>query len=238
MHGTNKVRKPETRNDGFLQVREAFYTLQGEGPHAGTPAMFLRLTGCNLRCWFCDTAWDDDKDHTYSPVQTAEMLWGKMPGHCRLLVITGGEPLRQPLRQLLKILRANASFDTIQVETAGTLWQDCLTEFNVEIIVSPKTPSINRAINERAKAFKYVVRADDLAPDGLPYATTQMPAAPALVPGLALLARPKWNVPVYLSPCDEQDPAKNAANLRAVRDSALKHGYRAGVQLHKLLDVP
>ncbi len=55
--------------------------------------------------------------------------------------------------------------------------------------------------------------------------------------GAGVLARPRPGVPVYLSPCDEFDEERNQANRRAVAESALKHGYRAGVQLHKVLGL-
>ena len=55
MHGNNAIRKQELREDGALQVHELFYTLKGEGMFVGHPAIFIRLTGCNLACTFCDT---------------------------------------------------------------------------------------------------------------------------------------------------------------------------------------
>ena len=92
--------------------------------------------------------------------------------------------------------------------------------------MSPKTPKIDPRVYDHAFAFKYVIRAGEVGDDGLPVRSTQIPG------DNAVLARPRPGVPVYLSPCDEFDEERNQANRRAVAESALKHGYRAGVQLH------
>ncbi len=98
--------------------------------------------------------------------------------------------------------------------------------------MSPKTPKIDPQIYDHAFAFKYVIRAGEIGDDGLPVRSTQIPG------DNAVLARPRPGVPVYLSPCDEFDEEHNQANQRAVAATALMHGYRAGVQLHKILDLP
>lgn len=67
MFGQNTPRRRES--GGLLQVQDVFYTIQGEGPFAGRTAVFIRLTGCNLRCWFCDTVWGDDSDVYQEPAQ-------------------------------------------------------------------------------------------------------------------------------------------------------------------------
>ena len=73
MHGKNKVAK-RTDNPQSLQVHEIFHTIQGEGPFSGRPAVFIRLSGCNLRCWFCDTEWDDDNDPFLSPDEIMKQI--------------------------------------------------------------------------------------------------------------------------------------------------------------------
>jgi 7-carboxy-7-deazaguanine synthase len=55
VYGKNPVRKQELTEDGSLDVVDIFPTIQGEGPNAGRPAVFVRLWGCNLTCSFCDT---------------------------------------------------------------------------------------------------------------------------------------------------------------------------------------
>lgn len=96
-----------------MRVNEIFYSLQGEGYHTGTPAVFLRLSGCNLRCTFCDTRHDDG-----SEMAEGEILERVLHYPSRHIVITGGEPSLQLTDSLVEILH-NAGF-YIQVETNGT----------------------------------------------------------------------------------------------------------------------
>lgn len=231
MHGNNPVRKRESRDDRRLQVAEIFPTLQGEGPYSGRKCVFVRLTGCNLRCWFCDTKWDDDNDPLMTVDEIMHQVHG-MLGTSKLLVVTGGEPVRQDLVQLIR--ECGIYGITVQIETAGTLWQPILTWSNVRIVVSPKTPRIDELIHKHAFAFKYVIRAGDVA---LPTWNTQARQNSVLTGGLGGMAAPRDGAPVYLSPCDEGDIEKNRANMQAVRDLAMSHDYIAGVQLHKLLDI-
>jgi len=225
MLGENPIRHRES-TPGLLQVRDIFYTLQGEGPFAGWPSVFIRLSGCNLACHFCDTQWDDENDQYLSIPEIVDKV--KTWQEWKLIVLTGGEPLRQDLDQLIAALPNTI----IQIETAGTLWQDCLVDERVRIVVSPKTPKINSIIYNRANAFKYVIKAGEVSDiDGLPIASTQISGRPAL------LARPRPGAPVYLSPCDELDPWKNDRNRNEVVRLALRHGYIAGLQLHKIWNV-
>lgn len=95
---------------------EAFYTLQGEGAHAGKAAYFIRLGGCDVGCVWCDVkdSWDADR-HPQRTVQEIVAEAAQYPG--RLAVITGGEPLMHPLAPLTTALRA-AGF-SIHIETSG-----------------------------------------------------------------------------------------------------------------------
>ena len=87
-----------------MKVNELFYSLQGEGFHTGTPAVFLRLSGCNLRCGFCDT------DHfAGSEMAEGEILERVLRFPSRHIVITGGEPSLQLTDSLVEILH-NAGF--------------------------------------------------------------------------------------------------------------------------------
>lgn len=230
MFGQNEIRKYDDDAEQ-LQVRDIWYTLQGEGPFAGRPAVFCRLTGCNLRCTFCDTEWDDALDKKYPVADVADTIIAEcLNNKTDLVVLTGGEPARQNLSRLLALLHSAGL--RVQLETAGTLWQDCFSMPHVTLVVSPKTGKIHDQVHSHAAAFKYVIRAgtDDPA-DGLPLASTQ------LAHGATRIARPRPGAEVYLSPCDEYDADKNAANRAAVARLALKHGYIAGLQLHKEFGV-
>lgn len=116
-----------------LRVNEIFYSLQGEGRFTGTPAVFLRLSGCNLSCPFCDTSHGSATEMTLGEI-LAEL--SRYPA--RHLVITGGEPAMQLTAEIVGRLRRQGYF--IQVETNGTLplpagidWVTC----------SPKTDRID-----------------------------------------------------------------------------------------------
>lgn len=101
-------------SEGLLRVNEIFYSLQGEGHFTGTPAVFVRLSGCNLRCPFCDT------DHHASVGMTyAEVVARVAAFPSRHVVVTGGEPSMQLTDGFIDALHAAGCF--VQVETNGTL---------------------------------------------------------------------------------------------------------------------
>lgn len=242
MHGKNIVRHAEftagANPEGSLQVHEVFYTLQGEGPFAGRTAVFVRLTGCNLRCWFCDTAWNDDDDPCFDFMDLRDQVFEKMPEHCSLVVITGGEPMRQRLAPFISALHVKDPNVQVQIETAGTLWQPeldrqpAIDQRRLHFVVSPKTPAVHARFHTRASAFKYII---DSGCRGLfpPYAGTQVEGDTG-----HLLATPPKDMPVYLSPCDEDSAHINAMNHQTVAKLALEGHGIAGIQLHKYLRVP
>lgn len=97
-----------------IKVNEIFYSLQGEGHYTGTPAVFLRLSGCNMRCSFCDTRHETFNEMTLDEI-TREVT--KYP--TRHIVITGGEPTLQLSSELTTALHQEGFF--IQIETNGSL---------------------------------------------------------------------------------------------------------------------
>ena len=115
-----------------LTVNEIFYSLQGEGFHTGTPSVFLRLSGCNLACPFCDT------HHNDGTVMEEWQILNEISAYpSRHIVITGGEPALQLTAEFVELLHTHGWF--IQVETNGTLplpsdidWVTC----------SPKTDTV------------------------------------------------------------------------------------------------
>ncbi len=237
--GTNIVRKQDKGTGDTLQVREVFFTIQGEGPFSGRRAVFVRMTGCHLSCFFCDTTWSDGEDKIYifeKVVDKIEAAWDIARGN-PFIVITGGEPLRQPLEPLINEIFGRWRDAIVQCETAGSFFQDCLTREGVYTVVSPKTAMVHEAIRQRACAWKYIIRAEDSRDpnDGLPTASTQREGE------TIRLARPPYTFPredIYVSPCDEGNPTKNAANLATCVELVKRHGYRLNVQLHKLAGLP
>lgn len=96
------------------RVNEIFYSLQGEGYYTGTPAVFLRFSGCNRACSFCDT------DFAAFTEMTAEEIAARCAGFpARHLVVTGGEPLMQLDSDLLRLLKLHHFY--VQIETNGSL---------------------------------------------------------------------------------------------------------------------
>lgn len=100
-----------------LKVNEIFYSIQGESVHAGLPCTFVRLSGCNLRCHYCDTRYAYDAGETMSIAQIIEQVdaFG-----CDLVEITGGEPLLQELTPALVDALLGTGYQVL-METNGSL---------------------------------------------------------------------------------------------------------------------
>lgn len=239
MFGKNEVSSKFQYASGSLLVNSVFYTIQGEGPDAGRPAVFVRLSKCNLRCFFCDTEFESGTVHSLA------MLWSKVNAlieehNCNLVVITGGEPLLQNIIPFVE--KCNLAGVGVSVETAGTTYLDGLQERfdlvghpNNLIVISPKTPGINKDVLAVAGALKYIVRVGEVDPtDGLPNKSTQKEGEAARI------FRPPLDFfrPVYIQPCDEYDAEKNEANAVLAGELCMKHGYRLSVQMHKVCKLP
>lgn len=235
MRGGNPVRAQEHGDGQSLWIQEVFYTLQGEGPFIGEPSVFVRTGGCNLRCHWCDTDFESSAWHP-SLEELLARIDALRPPVCDLVVLTGGEPLRQNVVPLVHALLGRGL--RIQVETNGTLWlpdlSDCFADAGprLTIVCSPKTPSLHADLVPRVAVFKYVLAAGETDPeDGLPAVSTQIRGQEAR------LFRAPAGAAVTVMPRDDGDAAKNAANLKACTEVALARGYRMSVQLHKLLGI-
>ena len=101
----------------MLKVNEIFHSIQGESSHAGRPCVFVRLTGCNLRCAWCDTgyAFHEGEDLTIEQVMERVAVYG-----CDLVEVTGGEPLTQP-EAIGLMERLLAEGYEVLLETGGSL---------------------------------------------------------------------------------------------------------------------
>jgi len=128
----------------MLRVNEIFHSIQGESTLAGMPCVFVRLTGCNLRCVWCDTAYafHDGRSMTIDEVVAAVERYA-----CGLVEVTGGEPLLQPdaVPLLRELLRRGYR---VMLETGGSLPIDDVPE-GVLRIVDVKCPGSGEAGRNR-----------------------------------------------------------------------------------------
>ncbi len=222
------VEKRSERNDGALDVVEVFPTIQGEGPFAGRPAVFVRLAGCDLQCPLCDT--DYTTTRRLIPLDELVEQVSSVIGSARLVVITGGEPFRQRCGLFVRALLARDL--AVQFETNGTLYDESMEGmyYAVTIVCSPKTSKVHPRMEGEVDAWKYVVTADEVdSTDGLPLSSLGMTGRPA---------RPSLGAEVYVQPCDNKDVVVNAANTKAAVESCVKYGYTLCLQMHKLVGLP
>ena len=100
-----------------MRITEIFHSIQGESSYAGQPCVFVRLTGCPLRCTWCDTDYAFYEGHEFS---IDEVLAKVQTYGCRLVEVTGGEPLVQPESLPLMTRLCDAGY-TVLLETSGAV---------------------------------------------------------------------------------------------------------------------
>lgn len=223
MFGKNKILKAENHDGLKLDVVEIFSTLQGEGPYAGYPSVFVRLGGCNLACDFCDTEFDDfnnlEIDDILSQIQDLAKYNDKIIR--KLVVITGGEPMRQPIEKLCEKL-VNLGF-LVQIETNGTLFRELPKE--VKIICSPKISNgkyhkIRLDLLPRINAFKFIISATNKN-----------------YQNVSEVGQSSLNILTYVQAMDEYDEIKNKNNLELAVKICQENGYILSLQTHKILGL-
>ena len=227
--------EPESNNyaaDGSVEVHSIFKTIQGEGPFAGTPAVFVRLAGCNLQCPQCDTDYTSVRLRIRLPalLATVQILSETQGSKIKLVVITGGEPFRQDICGLVSSL-VEVGFK-VQIETNGLIFDPKFPFDKATVVCSPKTQRINQELAKLVAAFKYVLRSGDEDKDGLPTCV--------LGNFGQRLARPPrdWKGDIFIQPLDEHDEEANKRNLNACIASSLTFGYRLCLQVHKIINLP
>ena len=211
------------------QVKEIYFTMQGEGGQAGRPAVFCRFAGCNLwsgreadragaRCWFCDTDFvgtDGARGGLYrSAEQLAAVIASAFPTNGgyekRCVVFTGGEPLLQLDEPLIAAMKA-LEFD-VAVETNGTIEAPAGIDW---ITVSPKPNS--ELVQRRGTELKLVF------PDVLP------PQSFSSLDFEYFFLSPRW------SPDESELKLRIAA---AVDYCRLHPQWRLTLQYHKIWGIP
>jgi organic radical activating enzyme len=175
-----------------MKVNEIFYSLQGEGKYTGTAAVFLRLSGCNMKCWFCDT-----KGHEQGTEMTEEEIAEKVSRYpARHIVITGGEPTMQLNARLTSLLHQKGFF--IQIETNGALPLKDGTEVDW-VTCSPKGNGIKiQRIDELKLLFlpDFIEKYKDV--QAREYSLQMLDEGTSCLPSRAIidfiLANPKWRL--------------------------------------------
>lgn len=197
------------------KVNEIFYSLQGEGYHSGVPSVFVRFSGCNLRCPFCDT------DHSSGSGMTDDEIVAEInryPAHW--IILTGGEPSLQIDEDFLQTLH-DATGKRIAIETNGT---NALPYGIDWVTVSPKT-----GIGGNVELPLRVVLADEIK-----VVDTGQP----LEPYFTLDCR-RDSTLMYLQPCFVGDPDTLRANIaRTVNRVLTDPRWRLSAQTHRFLNIP
>ena len=136
----------------MLKINEIFYSIQGESSAAGLPTTFVRLTGCNLRCTYCDTEYAFYKGEDFTVEEAIQKV--KERG-CKLVEVTGGEPLMQKDVFPFMTQLCDKGFD-VMLETSGSLPIEKVDK-RIKIIMDLKTPSsgmMNKNLYENIEYLK------------------------------------------------------------------------------------
>lgn len=146
------------KKENELIVNEIFYSIQGEGMNVGTPVIFIRLSGCNLDCTFCDT---NHKDGNLMKLVDIEKELGKY--NCRFICWTGGEPCMQLTEEITSWFTQKGY--TQWIETNGTL---PIPRGLHHITISPKQFYLIHPDNTYCDEMRIVV---DASMDKIPFPT-------------------------------------------------------------------
>ena len=196
----------------MYRINEIFYSLQGEGFHTGTPAVFVRFSGCNLRCTFCDT------QHQTGEMMSLQEIVNEVNKYpiAPLLVLTGGEPSLFIDEAFAAELKQKTG-KKISIETNGTR----LLPINLDwVTFSPKSAfeggDIEPCVLTHCDELKVVYLGQDLAQyDGI---------------------EAKYR---FLQPCFVEDLEQRKANMQACVEAVKRHpNWRLSLQIHRVLNIP
>ena len=147
----------EKRRADVLRINEIFFSIQGEGSRAGEPCIFIRLTGCGLRCTYCDTEYAFYEGDDRSIGMVLEQI---RPYGSKLVEITGGEPLEQEgVYALIDALLA-AGYE-VMIETGGHV-DISRVPTTVKRIVDLKTPASGMAHRNYYENVKHLTKHDEV----------------------------------------------------------------------------
>lgn len=145
------------KNKNSLIINEIFYSIQGESTNAGRSCVFVRLTYCNLRCSYCDTAYAFEEG---SEMTIDEILQKVKSYNCKLVEITGGEPLFQSNAHSLMKQLSDAGYEVL-LETGGSL-SIAEVDSRVKRIVDFKCPSSGMEKKNLWENIHYLKKDDEV----------------------------------------------------------------------------
>lgn len=207
-----------------MKINEIFYSLQGEGYFTGTPAVFLRMSGCNMKCSFCDTQHEEGREMTEEEIVKEVSQYP-----ARHIVITGGEPTMQLNERLITLLHQEGFF--IQIETNGTnpLPGDETEQSSYETLTlrNGQRPTITGVdwvtCSPKGNEIR-IQRIDELKLLFLPQYLNKYNKVEAKVK--------------CLQPVDNGNVNENVNNLRSCIEYIKKHPeWRMSLQTHKMIDI-
>ena len=196
----------------MYKINEIFYSLQGEGYHAGTPAVFVRFSGCNLHCHFCDT------QHQEGRIMSSQEIVDEINKYpiAQLAVLTGGEPSLFINEAFVAELKQKTN-KTIAIETNGTRPLPPNLDW---VTFSPKTAfeggDVEPCVLTHCDELKVVYLGQDLQQ----------------YEGIEAQQR-------FLQPCFCENEMQRKANMKACVEAVKSHSnWRLSLQIHRVLDIP
>ena len=196
------------------KINEIFYSVQGEGCRAGVPSVFIRFSGCNLRCGFCDTL------HESGVLMTDEEIIGEVNKYKGAqIVLTGGEPSLYIDADFIQHLKDFTGME-VAIETNGT---NLLPENIDWVTVSPKV-----GMQGRGDASLKVKYADELKVVDIGQELDDYFRLPFITPETVML----------LQPCFVEDPEEREKNTRRTIGRVLSDPrWRLSLQTHRFMGV-
>ncbi len=196
----------------MYKINEIFYSLQGEGYHAGTPAVFVRFSGCNLHCHFCDTHHQEGR--IMSSQEIVDVV-NKYP-IAQLVVLTGGEPSLFINEAFVAELKQKTN-KTIAIETNGTRPLPSNLDW---VTFSPKTAfeggDLEPYVLKTCDELKVVYLGQDLQQ----YEDIEAQQR-------------------FLQPCFCENEIQRKTYMKACVDAVKSHpNWRLSLQIHRVLDIP
>ena len=195
----------------MFRINEIFYSLQGEGYHTGTPAVFVRFSGCNLHCAFCDT------QHQAGTLMSAQAIIGEINQYpnAPLVVLTGGEPSLFIDEAFVAELRIKTC-KYIAIETNGTRpLPDNLDWITLSPKIGFEGEDAEPCVLKQCDELKVVYLGQDLSKYNEIKATYR-----------------------FLQPCYSDNEFQRQAHMKACVEAVMNHpGWRLSLQTHRILDI-